>query len=301
MIVLAADPPGTDIRPAWIRRLDELHLLTPLRIVVILLVAAVVTLALRWVVNRWLGRVFGALGQRDGRGGARQRAVASVLRSAFVGMVWAIVAFIVLDEVGVNISGLVATATVIGGAIAFGAQTLIRDVIGGLFVLAEDQYGVGDEVDFGLATGVVERITWRAVRLRDFEGRVWHVAHGNISRVANLSKSSLAVLDVDVARDADPDHVDAVLNDLAATLATEAAALLTGAPRVVGLQRILDDRLVYRMNAPTRPSMQADVRRIWRTVVLRAFQRGDLPRPIPPAAQETTTTTVPIVPNDHMN
>lgn len=299
MLVVASVLSGGDARPGWIRRLDELHLLTPLRIIVILLVAIAVTLTLRWVVNRWLGRVFGALGQRDGRGGARQRAVTSVLRSAFVGMVWAIVAFIVLDEVGVNVSGLIATATVIGGAIAFGAQTLIRDIIGGLFVLSEDQYGVGDEVDLGLAAGVVERITLRAVRLRDFEGRVWHVAHGNVARVANLSKSSLAVLDVEVARDADPDHVGTVLAELASTLASDAAALLTGAPRVIGLQQILDDRLVYRMNAPTRPGMQGDVRRSWRIVVLHAFQRGDLPAPT--VVHQTTTTTVPIPPNDHMN
>ncbi|HQV58008.1 MAG TPA: mechanosensitive ion channel, partial [Ilumatobacteraceae bacterium] len=253
-------------------------------ILLILAVAVLITMALRMVVNRWLGRVFGALGSADSRSSARQRAVASVLRSAIVGVIWSLVVFSLLDEVGVNVSGLVATATVIGGAIAFGAQTLIRDVISGLYVLIEDQYGVGDEVDLGLASGIVERITLRSVRLRDFEGRVWHLAHGGVARVANLSKSPLAVLDLDVARDVDLEQLDRVLVELADELQREAGPLLTGPPRVVGLMKMLDDRLVYRMNAPTRPGMHGEVRRAWRLVALRAFQRGDLRAPEPAPA-----------------
>lgn len=284
---------AAEVSPGWVRRLDELHLLTPLRILLIVAVAVLITVALRLVVKRWLGRIFGGAGSGDGRASARQRAVASVLGSAIVGVIWSLVVFNVLDEVGVNVSGLVATATVIGGAIAFGAQTLIRDVISGLYVLIEDQYGVGDEVDLGLASGIVERITLRSVRLRDFEGRVWYLTHGGVARVANLSKSPLAVLDLEVARHADLDQLDKVLAELADELQREAAPLLTGPPRVVGLMKMLDDRLVYRMNAPTRPGMHGDVRRAWRLVALRAFQRGDLPAPPPAAAPAVVVSEQP--------
>ena len=91
-------------------------------------------------------------------------------------------------------------------------------MIAGLFVLAEDQYGVGDSVDLGFATGEVERITLRSVRLRDGEGRIWHVAHGNVMCVANLSKSSTALLELEGRRDSDLGVVEEVVGRLAARL-----------------------------------------------------------------------------------
>ena len=153
-------------QPDWIKRLDELHLLTPMRIVTILLVAIAATVAVRILVSRLLRRTIALPGADRARLDARQRSLASALRAALVGVVWAIAVITIVGEVGVNIGGVVATATVIGGAVAFGAQTLIRDVISGFFVLAEDQYGVGDEVDVGHAAGTVEKITLRTVRLR---------------------------------------------------------------------------------------------------------------------------------------
>ena len=133
------------------------------------------------------------------RAGARQRALTSALRSALLGLVWAAAVITIISEVGVNIGAFVATATVVGGAVAFGAQTLVRDLIAGFFVLAEDQYGAGDIVDVGLASGVVEQITLRSVRLRDSEGQIWYVPHGGVSRVGNLSKATSVLLDVEVA------------------------------------------------------------------------------------------------------
>lgn len=175
--------------PLWIKRLDEWHLLTPLRVVLIVVVAMVLTVIVRRLVTRTTRRTIVIRGADQGRAEARQRAIASVLRSALVGVIWTVAVITVISEVGVNIGGMIATATIIGGAIAFGAQTLIRDVIAGFFVLAEDQFGVGDVVDLGMCTGRVDRITLRMVRLRDDDGRVWYVAHGNVARVANLSQS----------------------------------------------------------------------------------------------------------------
>lgn len=276
-----AEPPVTQSRAQWVDRLDELHLLTPLRIVLIILVAIVVTMVLRAVVSRVLRRTLTLTVSDRPRAEARQRALASALRSAVIGVVWATAVITIISELGVNIGGVIATATIIGGAIAFGAQTLIRDVIAGLFVLAEDQYGVGDSVDIGYARGEVERITLRSVRLRDSEGRVWHVAHGNVMSVANLSKSSEALLDLEVARDSDLE----VMEERAARLGERlrqhpaVASLITGPVTTIGLLDVRDDRLVYRIAVPTLPGRQDDVRRVWRGLVLHAFREGSLRQP----------------------
>jgi small conductance mechanosensitive channel len=257
--VLASSP------PTWITRLDKLHLLTPLRIVLIIVVAIVVAIVLRTVVTRLLGRTLHLSGGDRPRAEARQRALSSALRSAVVGVVWGTAVITIISELGVNIGGVIATATVIGGAIAFGAQTLIRDIIAGLFVLAEDQYGVGDTVDLGLAMGEVERITLRSVRLRDSEGLVWHVAHGNVARV-------LAA-------------VDEVVNRLTERLREDplAGRALTGDITIVGVADVRDDRLIYRVTADTLPGKRDAVRRAWRRLVLQAFNEGDLkPPPAPP-------------------
>ncbi len=270
--------------PSWINRLDKLHLLTPLRILLIIIVAIVVAIVLRTVVTRLLGRNLHLSGGDRPRAEARQRALSSALRSAVVGVVWGTAVITIISELGVNIGGVIATATVIGGAVAFGAQTLIRDIIAGLFVLAEDQYGVGDTVDLGLATGEVERITLRSVRLRDGEGLVWHVAHGNVARVANLSKSSVALLDLELSRDTDLGSIDEVVNRLAEKLRADPAAApaLTGNISIVGVNDVRDDRLVYRVTAETLPGKRDNVRRAWRRLVLQAFGEGDLKPPPEP-------------------
>lgn len=281
-------------RPLWMNRLDRLHLLTPLRILAIIVVAIIVALVLRALISRVLRRTLGLAGADRVRAEARQRALASALRSAVVGVVWGTAVITIISELGVNIGGFIATATIIGGAIAFGAQTLIRDVIAGLFVLAEDQYGVGDQVDVGYASGEVERITLRSVRLRDGDGRVWHVAHGNVMRVANLSKSSLALLDLEVARSSDLGVLGEVAERLGEKLHADASAalVLTGAPTIVGLTDVRDDRLIYRVAAPTLPGRHEEVRRVWRMLAVEAFREGSLSYPVGPttAAQVAPPT-----------
>jgi small conductance mechanosensitive channel len=277
--------------PRWINRLDRLHLLTPLRILVIVVVALLITVVLRVLITRLIQRTMGigtgggAAGDRH-RNDARQRAIASAMRSALVGVVWAAAVITIIGELGVNLGGVIAAATVIGGAVAFGAQTLTRDVIAGFFVLAEDQYGVGDEVDLGHAAGAVERISLRSVRLRDGEGRVWHVPHGGVPRVANLSKTSLAHLDLDVERTSVLDDVLRSGETLCQQLAEHpaAAGMLAASPVVDGLTDVRDDRLVVRLRVATTPGHHDAVRRLWRTLALDAFARGELVAPPTPAA-----------------
>jgi moderate conductance mechanosensitive channel len=281
-------PPSQSVvlasQPVWIDRLNAAHLLTPLRIVAIIVVAVLISVVLRSLVTRVSRRTIELPGVDRSRADARQRALASALRSAVVGVVWSVALITIVSELRINIGAFVATATVVGGAVAFGAQTLIRDIIAGLFVLAEDQYGVGDQVDLGHASGEVERITLRSVRLRDGEGRVWHVAHGNIVRVANLSKSTFALLDLEVARESDLDVVGEVADRLGAELRSDPLVqpALTAEPRVVGLVDVRDDRLIYRIVAPTLPGKHDEVRRAWRLIALAAFRSGELLRPPAP-------------------
>ncbi len=302
-VLAAADPVD---RPDWIHRLDELHLLTPVRIILILLVAWLVTVVLGRIVQRVLRRTLGLVGRFElggrndptepQRAAARQQALATALRSAFIGAVWSIAVIAVIGEVGINIGAFVATATVIGGAVGFGAQTLVRDAIAGFFVLAEDQYGVGDDVDLGHAVGTVERITLRSARVRDADGRIWHVPHGNVLRTANLSKAAQAGLTLEVARTSPLEQVEQVAAELCVQLQADAAAagLLTGGPRVIGLTEVRDDRLVLKLLAPTLPGQHEVVRRAWRRLALAAFADGRLsapaPAPVPGAAAPGPTS-----------
>ena len=274
-----------DREPRWVRRLDELHLLTPLRVVLIAIVAAVITMVLQRIVSRLLARLMGR-GVSHPRAEARRRALASALRGALVGIIWTIAVITIIGEVGINIGAFVATATVVGGAVAFGAQTMVRDMIAGFFVLAEDQYGVGDDVDLGLASGSVEKITLRSVRLRDGEGKIWFVPHGNVQRVANSSKASVVWLDLHVDRSSDVGAALEVAGRLGGELRRdpEVGPSLDGDPVVLGVTDVRDDRFVIRVKAPTVPSAGDAVRRAWRRQALAAFARGDL---APPSAPST--------------
>jgi len=266
-------------QPVWVQHLDRLHLLTPLRVAAVVVAAIVATLVIRRIIANGMRRLLDRTSPADQpRAQARHKALTSSLRAALVGVVWTVAVITAMGEIGINIGAFVATATVVGGAIAFGAQTLIRDIIAGFFVLSDDQYGVGDEVDLGLTTGVVERVTLRSARLRDGEGRIWHVQHGNVMRVANLSKAATALVKVDVARSMPVDEALAAVGDLAAAFAADPAVapLLLSAPQVLGVIEHTDDRVTVRVSAPSHIGRRVEVERAWQVAVLRAFERGDL-------------------------
>ncbi len=270
---------------SWINRLDELHLLIPIRILGLLLFAVFLTASVRALVRRITESTLPIPGSDRDRAKIRQRALGTVLRSTLVGAIWVTVIITVIGELGVNIGAFVATATIIGGALAFGAQTLVRDAIAGFFVIGEDQYGVGDVVDVGHATGVVERITLRSVRLRDGEGRIWHIPHGGVVRTANLSKSPKVLFDIEVARTSPTDQVERVARQLCDELRAHSdfQTDLFDAPKYDGLIELRDDRLVFRISVSTKPGEQDRVRQHWRTELLRAFQSGALVAPVAPS------------------
>jgi small conductance mechanosensitive channel len=114
----------------------------------------------------------------------------SVLANIITWTVFTLAVTMILSELGVAVGALIAGAGIIGAAIGFGAQNLVRDFLSGLFIVLEDQYGVGDRVDLGEASGVVENVGLRVTKLRDSKGTVWFVRNGEILRVGNLSAKS---------------------------------------------------------------------------------------------------------------
>jgi moderate conductance mechanosensitive channel len=275
-----------DASISWVERLRDLHLLTGLRIIAIVLLAWLAVV----VVGRLIDRLLRGLrffrerapttAGESARADQRVRTVGTVLRSAAFAVIWLIAVITVLGELNVNVGAFVATATIVGGALAFGAQQIVRDLLAGLFLLTEDQYGVGDDVDLGLAAGTVERVSLRVTRLRDAEGRVWYVPHGQIARVANLSYEwGNAVVDVALPRRADLAAVRAELTALAAGVVAQPdlAPSVLAEPRVGGPEEMRDDRVVLRISVRTRAGARAEVTRALQVAVLAAERDERIP------------------------
>ena len=283
-------------RPSWVQTLDDWHLLTASKIITVVIVA----LVLSWLSRRLIRRV--VLGMHslrssipgtphDERSDRRARTLTAVLRSTAAAIIWTIAVIAILSDMGVNVSAFIAGASIIGGALAFGAQQIIRDLLAGFFMFSEDQYGVGDTVDLGLAEGTVEEVSLRVTRLRDAEGKVWFVPHGQISRVANLSQEwSQAVVDVPIARDFDIKDATILILEAAHKVRADAAVRndFVDSPRVLGVQEVLDDRVVLRVVAKVRPGARLEVQRLLRARFLEEAQEGRLPAPPPAPATPGT-------------
>lgn len=200
----------------------------------------------------------------------RARTIGSVLRSTATLVVGAIVALMMLDDVGVNIMPLVASAGVAGVALGFGAQSLVKDFLSGMFLLLEDQYGVGDTITVGDVSGTVEAVALRITKVRDTTGTLWYVRNGEILKVGNKTQG-WARVSVDVGL-----HVDADL-DLARATLTRAGERLTAdtvlrtylqeEPRVVGIESLSASAVSLKLEVKTDPAMQWDVARALREAV----------------------------------
>jgi small conductance mechanosensitive channel len=166
----------------------------------------------------------------------RLRTLQGLLKSVVGYALFFVLIIMLLDALGANVSGIITTAGVGGLAIGFGAQKLVRDVISGFFIIMEDQYGVGDYVTIGAATGIVEEIGMRITRLRDDQGRLWVLANGDISTITNHSRAPVeAFIEIGIAASADVQQAEAVLNAAGETLFREEGHRLHAPPRVLGV------------------------------------------------------------------
>ncbi|HYB30955.1 MAG TPA: mechanosensitive ion channel family protein [Solirubrobacteraceae bacterium] len=194
----------------------------------------------------------------------RIEALAVALAGATSFVVWLVGTLAVLHVLGVRLGPLLTGAGLIGVALGFGAQSLIRDFIAGLFILVEDQFGVGDWVDLDEVTGAVEVVTLRATRIRSVDGTVWHVSNGQIQRAGNMSQHwSRALLDVQIALDSDIDRAREAMKRVADELWHEDRAIIEE-PEVWGVQSLGPSGITIRLVATTKPLEQWRITRLLR-------------------------------------
>ncbi len=226
----------------------------------------------------------------------RAEAIGTLLRSVITATVVIIGLLLILPILGIDVAPLLASAGVLGVALGFGAQSLVKDYLSGIFLVFEDQYGVGDMVDLGEAIGVVEDVTLRITRLRDLSGVVWYVRNGEILRVANQSQGwVLAVVDIPVAYDENLDKVrqcvEAVANDMYGDPVYD--EMLLGKPSYAGVESVSGEAVFIKIIAKAAPEKQIPLTRAIRARVKESFDRAGVRvpvvvRPFPPGAGGAT-------------
>ena len=194
----------------------------------------------------------------------RTKTIGSVLSNFITWGIALITVTMILNELGVEVGALIAGAGILGAAVGFGAQSLVRDLISGLFIVFEDQYGVGDVVDFGEVKGAIEAVGLRVTQVRDVEGTLWYVRNGEISRVGNKSQGfSRVIVDLSFDPSVDFENAKVALLSAAAVVSKSktSGSLLIGAAEVWGIQDLTGDALVIRLVQQTTPKGVDEVSR----------------------------------------
>lgn len=262
----------------WARALEA-----AIHVVAILVVGGLAYMALRLARNR-----VSRMGVEAGPGMSdrlqRRKTLASVITTAGLIGIVAVTLMMVLETIGLPLGPLLATAGVASLAIGFGAQTLVKDIISGFFILLEDQYAIGDVVATAGVDGVVEQVHLRTTILRNLEGTVHVVPNGEIRVVSNKTKGwSRAVLEIGVGYGEDPDRVIAILEELAADIAEDPVfgGLLLETPTVPGVEAFGDSAVTFRLMAKTLPLRQWDIARELRRRIKNRFDAEGIEIPFP--------------------
>ncbi|HEX4434845.1 MAG TPA: mechanosensitive ion channel family protein [Acidimicrobiales bacterium] len=264
----------------------------PLGILVVILIALVVARLGSRVIRRVLERVANQAANRRGstRAGARVATMSGVVANIWRFFVFVVAGAIVLGMLGINLTPLLASATIIGATLGFGAQQIVRDYFSGILMTMEDQYNVGDSVTVGGVTGVVEEVTMRLTRFRGVDGTIFIVPNGDIRLIGNLSRGwARAIVDFTLpgADAAELETVRSVIAAAAHAVATSDAFTghCTEPPSVVGLQSADATTITMRVTLLTIPSQRDALTRALREAVLEALAKASLwPAEIEPPA-----------------
>jgi small conductance mechanosensitive channel len=213
----------------------------------------------------------------------RTRTLGTILQN-IVNVVLVVVALVwIAGIVAPNaLASLTLLTAAVGAGLGFGAQNIVKDVLNGIFIVAEDQIGIGDVVDLGLATGIVEFVSVRITHVRDVNGTLWYVRNGEITRIGNMSQGwSRVIIDLAVPTDADIDDVEKAMLGAAKALAKETKwrSRIIEQPEIWGLESISGDALVIRLVMKTRSSAKDDVARELRVRLKRAIDAMGLTLP----------------------
>ena len=275
----------------------------PIRIVVVLLAAWILVRISRVFIRRLVRHLSGGVEKLasmkavsfvdtgpmpQARRTQRAETVGAVVRSIVAITIWSIAVLTVLEILGISLGPLIAAAGIAGVALGFGAQSLVKDFLTGMFMLMEDQFGVGDVIDTGVAvtggmvTGTVEGVSLRTTRLRDIDGVVWHIPNGNILRVGNKSQQwARAVVDVPVTFQADAGAATEVIRTVSDAVwhDPEFASIILAEPSVLGVESLAPGRVVIRIVVRTRPQEQWRVERELRTRIKAALDEAGIALP----------------------
>jgi len=212
----------------------------------------------------------------------RERTLVHLLESCARYGIYFVMAVTILDRFGVPVLGILSTAGVLGVGIAFGAQSLFKDVISGFFILLENQYSVGEYIGIQGVEGFVEQITLRCTYLRDFGGQLHILPNGSIGTVTNHSRGSRrALVEVGVAYESDIDHVLNVLDQVCLQVADEFASIITDKPKVQGITNFGDSAIIIRVTAQAQALQQWSVEMALRKRIKETFEREAIEIPFP--------------------
>lgn len=276
----------------------------PLSILGIVVIGLVVRWLLHRVIDRFVARASdGLLPDRFARGPfsresdsdgiplperrvQRAKTMGSLLKSVVSGTVFAIVLVIIISILGYNIGPIIAGAGIVGVALGFGSQALVKDFLSGMFMIFEDQYGVGDNVDLGEAVGIVEAVSLRVTRLRDVNGTVWYVPNGSVVRVGNKSQNwASANVDIRVDGGEDLARVQRVLREVAHEMwgDDDFHDMLVQEPEVWGVQALEPGSATVRMTVRTVPDQLGPVTRALRERVKARLDFEEIKMPRTPS------------------
>jgi small conductance mechanosensitive channel len=293
--------------PKFIEDHKDWIIAIPIRIATIIVVALIIRALFRRSIDRLVRPVRGgevprilrpfkermessafieSTGLLSERRAQRAATIGSVLKSA-VSLVILVIAFMtILAELKINLSPFIAGTSIVGVALGFGAQNIVKDFLAGIFMMLEDQYGVGDTIDFEKASGTVEAVGLRTTRLRDVNGTVWYVRNGEVVRVGNKSQGfAQVVLDVPIEARSDVAQASQAILDEAQRMRSEDewSALFLGDPDLQGVESMTREETVIRMVARTRPGEQWRIARELRRRVRERLDRLDIGTPDAPS------------------
>jgi small conductance mechanosensitive channel len=261
-----------------------------LRILLILVIAVVLRSVVRRMITKFIERMnrgaevagataIGGLLVNAERRQQRSEAIGSVLRSVASFVIMGTAALTVLSVLQINLAPLLASAGVAGVAIGFGARNLVTDFLSGVFMILEDQYGVGDVIDAGVASGTVVEVGLRVTKLRGDQGEIWYIRNGEVKRIGNLSQGwATAAVDVQVGYGEDLDRARTVITAAAEEMAKSQPwdEALWEQVEVLGLESVSADSVVIQTQARTMPGKAAAVERELRWRIKRAFDAAGI-------------------------
>ncbi|MGZ9930994.1 mechanosensitive ion channel family protein [Streptomyces sp. NC-S4] len=261
-----------------------------LRILLIVVIAAVIRSAVRKALTKLItrmntsaeaveGTALGGLLVNAERRRQRSEAIGSVLRSVASFLILGTAALMVLAALKIDLAPLLASAGVAGVAIGFGARNLVTDFLSGVFMIMEDQYGVGDKIDAGVASGEVIEVGLRVTKLRGDNGEIWYVRNGEIKRIGNLSQGwATAGVDVQVRPSENLSRIREVVKEVADAMAKESPwdERLWGPVEVLGLDEVLLASMTVKVSAKTMPGQQFAVERELRWRIKEAFDAAGI-------------------------